>query len=48
MEQTGHFPDKMMEAIKKGQKWYQEDLKKAKMAKAGKGKASQKSSKIRV
>ena len=45
MEQTGHFPDKMMEAIKKGQKWYQEDLKKAKMSKAGKGKASQKSSK---
>lgn len=45
MEQTGHFPDKMMEAIKKGQKWYQEDLKKAKMAKAGKGKSSQKSSK---
>ena len=45
MEQTGHFPDKMMAAIKKGQKWYQEDLKKAKMAKAGKGKASQKSSK---
>lgn len=45
MEQTGHFPDKMMEAIKKGQKWYQDDLKKAKMAKAGKGKASQKSSK---
>lgn len=45
MELTGHFPDKMMEAIKKGQKWYQEDLKKAKMAKAGKGKASQKSSK---
>lgn len=45
MEQTGHFPDKMMEAIKKGQKWYQEDFKKAKMAKAGKGKASQKSSK---
>lgn len=45
MEQTGHFPDKMMEAIKKGQKWYQEDLKKAKMAKAGKGKASLKSSK---
>ena len=45
MEQTGHFPNKMMEAIKKGQKWYQEDLKKAKMAKAGKGKASQKSSK---
>jgi len=45
MEQTGHFPDKMMEAIKKGQKWYQADLKKAKMAKAGKGKASQKSSK---
>ena len=43
MEQTGRFPDKMMEAIKKGQKWYQEDLKKAKMAKAGK--ASQKSSK---
>ena len=41
MEQTGHFPDKMMAAIKKGQKWYQEDLKKAKMAKAGKGKASQ-------
>lgn len=45
MEQTGRFPDKMMEAIKKGQKWYQEDLKKAKMAKTGKGKASQKSSK---
>lgn len=45
MEQTGRFPDKMMEAIKKGQKWYQEDLKKAKMSKAGKGKASQKSSK---
>lgn len=45
MEQTGRFPDKMMETIKKGQKWYQEDLKKAKMAKAGKGKASQKSSK---
>lgn len=45
MEQTGRFPDKMMEAIKKGQKWYQEDLKKAKMAKAGKCKASQKSSK---
>ena len=43
MEQTGRFPDKMMEAIKKGQKWYQEDLKKAKMAKAGK--VSQKSSK---
>ena len=41
MEQTGRFPDKMMEAIKKGQKWYQQDLKKAKMAKAGKGKASQ-------
>lgn len=41
MEQTGHFPDKMMEAIKKGQKWYQEDLKRAKMAKAGKGKPSQ-------
>lgn len=41
MEQTGHFPDKMMEAIKKGQKWYQEDLKRAKMAKAGKGKSSQ-------
>lgn len=40
MEQTGHFPDKMMEAIKKGQKWYQDDLKKAKA-----GKASQKSSK---
>ena len=45
MEQTGRFPNKMMEAIKKGQKWYQDDLKKAKMAKAGKGKASQKSSK---
>ena len=45
MEQTGRFPDKMMEAIKKGQKWYQDDLKKAKMAKAGKGKASQNSSK---
>lgn len=43
MEQTGRFPDKMMEAIKKEQKWYQDDLKKAKMAKAGK--ASQKSSK---
>lgn len=41
MEQTGHFPDKMIEAIKKGQKWYQEDLKRAKMAKAGKGKSSQ-------
>lgn len=41
MEQIGHFPDKMMEAIKKGQKWYQEDLKRAKMAKAGKGKSSQ-------
>lgn len=41
MEQTGHFPDKMMEAIKKGQKWYQEDLKRAKMAKASKGKSSQ-------
>lgn len=41
MEQTGRFPDKMMEAIKKGQKWYQQDLKKAKMAKAGKVKASQ-------
>lgn len=41
MEQTGSFPDKMMEAIKKGQKWYQEDLKRAKMAKAGKGKSSQ-------
>lgn len=40
MEQTGRFPDKMMEAIKKGQKWYQDDLKKAKA-----GKASQKSSK---
>lgn len=36
MEQSGRFPDKMMDAIKKGQKWYQEDLKKAKMAKAGK------------
>jgi cobaltochelatase CobN len=43
MEQTGRFPDKMMEAIKKEQKWYQDDLKKAKMTKAGK--ASQKSSK---
>lgn len=41
MEQTGRFPDKMIEAIKKGQKWYQEDLKRAKMAKAGKGKSSQ-------
>ena len=41
MEQTGRFPDKMMEAIKKGQKWYQEDLKRVKMAKAGKGKSSQ-------
>lgn len=41
MEQTGRFPDKMMEAIKKGQKWYQEDLKRAKMAKTGKGKSSQ-------
>lgn len=41
MEQTSRFPDKMMEAIKKGQKWYQEDLKRAKMAKAGKGKSSQ-------
>lgn len=41
MEQTGRFPDKMMEAIKKGQEWYQEDLKRAKMAKAGKGKSSQ-------
>lgn len=41
MEQTGRFPDKMMEAIKKGQKWYQEDLKRAKMVKAGKGKSSQ-------
>ena len=40
MEQTGRFPDKMMEAIKKGQKWYQDDLKKAKMAKDGNGKAS--------
>lgn len=45
MEQTGRFPDKMMEAIKKGQKWYQDDLEKAKMAKTGKGKVSQKSSK---
>ena len=36
MEQTGRFPEKMMAAIKKGQKWYQDDLKKAKMAKAGK------------
>ena len=41
MEQTGRFPDKMMEAIKKGQKWYKDDLEKAKMAKTGKGKASQ-------
>lgn len=41
MEQTGRFPDKMMEAIKKGQKWCQEDLKRAKMAKTGKGKSSQ-------
>ena len=41
MEQTGRFPDKMMEAIKKGQKWYQDDLKKANMAEVGKGKASQ-------
>ena len=39
MEQSGRFPEKMMDAIKKGQKWYQEDLKKAKMAKAAKGKA---------
>lgn len=45
MEQTGHFPDKMMEAIKKGQKWYQEDLKKAKMAKAGKASQTGKKSK---
>ena len=35
------FTVKSVEAIKKGQKWYQEDLKKAKMAKAGKSKASQ-------
>lgn len=41
MEQTGRFPDKMMEAIKKGQKWYQDDLKKANMVEVGKGKASQ-------
>ena len=34
MEQSGRFPDKMMDAIKKGQKWYQDDLKKAQMAKA--------------
>lgn len=45
MEQTGRFPDKMMEAIKKGQKWYQEDLKKTKMAKAGKASQTGKSSK---
>ena len=45
MEQTGRFPDKMMEAIKKGQKWYQEDLKKAKMTKAGKASQTGKSSK---
>lgn len=45
MEQTGRFPDKMMEAIKKGQKWYLEDLKKAKMAKAGKASQTGKSSK---
>ena len=38
MVQSGRFPEKMMEAIKKGQKWYQDDLKKAKMARAGKGK----------
>ncbi len=36
MEQTGRFPEKMMDAIKKGQKWYQDDLKKSKAAKAGK------------
>ena len=36
MEQSGRFPDKMMEAIKKGQKWYQEDLKKMAAAKKGK------------
>ena len=36
MEQSGRFPDKMMEAIKKGQKWYQEDLKKMAAAKNAK------------
>ena len=40
MEQTGRFPDKMMDAIKKGQKWYQDDLKKAKMANAATGKSA--------
>ena len=45
MEQSGRFPDKMMEAIKKGQKWYQEDLKKAKLAKSAKGKAAKSSDK---
>ena len=48
MEQTGRFPDKMMEAIKKGQKWYQEDLKKAKMAKAARAKHLRNLLKIRV
>ncbi len=43
MEQTGRFPEKMMTAIKKGQKWYQDDLKKAKMAKSS-GKATGKAS----
>lgn len=42
MEQTGRFPDKMMEAIKKGQKWYIEEqkadsIKKAEAAKLAKG-----------
>ena len=45
MEQSGRFPDKMMDAIKKGQKWYQEDLKKAKLAKSAKGKAAKSSDK---
>lgn len=50
MEQTGRFPEKMMDAIKKGQKWYQDDLKKAssaaKASKSGKASASGKSNKM--
>ena len=44
MEQSGRFPDKMMEAIKKGQKWYQEDLKKMAAAKNAKNAKNSKAS----
>ena len=38
MEQSGKFPEKMMETIKKGQKWYQDEQKQTAHANKKKGK----------